>query len=156
MPSLRLGDIAPDFEQDSSLGRIRFHEWLGDSWAVLFTHPADFTPVCTTELGECARLKSEFDRRHVKVIGLSVDNANDHERWIADINETQQTQVNFPIIADKDRAVSRVSLDSWPASATRTGSAGRSRTWRWSCSTSGTAAARPRSSAGAASTRRWA
>ncbi|MCY1355635.1 Selenocysteine-containing peroxiredoxin PrxU [compost metagenome] len=104
--SLRLGDIAPDFEQDSSEGRIRFHEWLGDSWGVLFSHPADFTPVCTTELGLTARLKGEFARRGVKVLALSVDPVASHVKWIDDINETQDTQVNFPIIADADRKVS--------------------------------------------------
>ncbi|MFZ5956313.1 peroxiredoxin [Pseudomonas knackmussii] len=104
--SLRLGDIAPDFEQDSSEGRIRFHEWLGDSWGVLFSHPADFTPVCTTELGLTSRLKDEFARRGVKVIALSVDPVESHVRWIDDINETQDTVVSFPIIADADRKVS--------------------------------------------------
>ncbi|MBW5412162.1 MULTISPECIES: peroxiredoxin [unclassified Pseudomonas] len=104
--SLRLGDIAPDFEQDSSEGRIRFHEWLGDSWGVLFSHPADFTPVCTTELGFTAKLKNEFAARNVKVIALSVDPADSHRRWIDDINDTQKTTVNFPIIADEDRKVS--------------------------------------------------
>jgi len=101
-----LGDIAPDFEQDSSEGRIRFHEWLGDSWGVLFSHPADFTPVCTTELGFTAKLKNEFAARNVKVIALSVDPADSHRRWIDDINDTQKTTVNFPIIADEDRKVS--------------------------------------------------
>jgi thioredoxin-dependent peroxiredoxin len=104
--SLRLGDIAPDFEQDSSEGHIRFHEWLGDSWGVLFSHPADFTPVCTTELGLTAKLKDEFAKRGVKVIALSVDPADSHVKWIDDINETQNTRVNFPIIADADRKVS--------------------------------------------------
>lgn len=104
--SIRLGDIAPDFEQDSSEGRIRFHEWLGNSWGVLFSHPADFTPVCTTELGLTAKLKDEFAARGVKAIALSVDPVDSHLKWIDDINETQQTVVNFPIIADADRAVS--------------------------------------------------
>jgi alkyl hydroperoxide reductase subunit AhpC len=104
--SIRLGDIAPDFEQDSSTGRIRFHEWLGDSWGVLFSHPADFTPVCTTELGFTARLKDEFARRNVKAIALSVDPVDSHLKWIGDIEETQDTQVNFPILADADRKVS--------------------------------------------------
>ncbi|AYC31028.1 peroxiredoxin [Pseudomonas cavernae] len=104
--SLRLGDIAPDFEQDSSQGRIRFHEWLGGSWAVLFSHPADFTPVCTTELGFTAKLKDDFAQRGVKVIALSVDPVESHGKWIDDINETQDTRVNFPIIADADRQVS--------------------------------------------------
>ena len=93
--SIRLGDIAPDFEQDSSEGRIRFHEWLGDSWGVLFSHPADFTPVCTTELGFTAKLKDEFAKRNVKAIALSVDPVDSHIKWIEDINETQNTRVNF-------------------------------------------------------------
>jgi alkyl hydroperoxide reductase subunit AhpC len=104
--SLRLGDIAPDFEQDSSAGKIRFHQWLGDSWGVLFSHPADFTPVCTTELGFTAKLKDEFAQRGVKAIALSVDPVDSHHRWIEDINETQNTTVNFPILADADRKVS--------------------------------------------------
>ncbi|MCY1271029.1 Peroxiredoxin [compost metagenome] len=104
--SIRLGDIAPDFEQDSSEGRIRFHEWLGSSWGVLFSHPADFTPVCTTELGFTAKLKDQFAARGVKVIALSVDPVDSHHRWIDDINDTQGTLVNFPIIADADRKVS--------------------------------------------------
>ncbi len=106
--SLRLGDIAPDFEQDSSLGRIKFHEWLGDSWGVLFSHPADYTPVCTTELGLTAKLKGEFEKRNVKAIALSVDGVESHKGWINDINETQSTSVNFPIIADADRKVSQL------------------------------------------------
>ena len=104
--SLRLGDIAPDFEQDSSVGRIHFHEWLGDSWCVLFSHPADFTPVCTTELGLTAKLFNEFAQRNVKVLALSVDSAASHNKWIPEINETQDTEVNFPILADEDRKVS--------------------------------------------------
>ncbi len=106
--SLRLGDIAPDFEQDSSEGRIKFHEWLGNSWGVLFSHPADYTPVCTTELGLTAKLKDEFAKRNVKVIALSVDSVDSHKGWINDINETQNTSVNFPIIADPDRKVSQL------------------------------------------------
>jgi alkyl hydroperoxide reductase subunit AhpC len=106
--SLRLGDTAPDFEQDSSIGSIRFHEWAGDSWVVLFSHPADFTPVCTTELGLTARLKPEFDKRNVKAIALSVDPADKHKEWIKDIEETQQTVVAFPIIADADRKVAEL------------------------------------------------
>ncbi|MEM5427306.1 peroxiredoxin [Cupriavidus oxalaticus] len=106
--ALRLGDIAPDFEQDSSEGRIRFHEWLGDSWGVLFSHPADYTPVCTTELGLTAKLKEEFARRGVKAIALSVDGVESHHGWIRDINETQSTTVNFPILADGDRKVSQL------------------------------------------------
>ena len=104
--SLRLGDTAPDFTQESSEGPISFHKWLGDSWGVLFSHPADFTPVCTTELGLTAKLKSEFAKRNVKVIALSVDPVDSHKKWINDINETQNTTVNFPIIADADRKVS--------------------------------------------------
>ena len=104
--SLRLGDIAPDFEQDSSVGSIKFHDWLGDSWGILFSHPADFTPVCTTELGYTAKLKDEFAKRGVKAIALSVDPVDSHHKWIGDINETQNTQVNFPILADADRKVS--------------------------------------------------
>ncbi|MCO5413171.1 MULTISPECIES: peroxiredoxin [Ralstonia] len=106
--SLRLGDIAPDFEQDSSEGRIKFHEWLGNSWGVLFSHPADYTPVCTTELGLTAKLKDEFTKRNVKAIALSVDSVESHKGWINDINETQNTNVNFPIIADPDRKVSQL------------------------------------------------
>jgi thioredoxin-dependent peroxiredoxin len=104
--AIRLGDIAPDFTQDSSAGPIHFHEWIGDQWAVLFSHPADFTPVCTTELGFTAKLKDEFAKRNVKALALSVDPVDSHHRWIEDINETQNTQVNFPIIADADRKVS--------------------------------------------------
>ena len=103
---IQLGQIAPDFEQDTSQGRIRFHEWLGDSWGILFSHPKDFTPVCTTELGEVARLKPEFDRRHVKPIGLSVDTPERHGVWENDILRTQGSAVNFPMIADNDRKVS--------------------------------------------------
>lgn len=105
MTTLRLGDTAPDFEQDSSVGRIRFHEYLGDSWGVLFSHPADFTPVCTTELGYTAIVSGEFAKRNVKVIAVSVDDAESHKKWIEDINETQNTEVNFPILADPDRKV---------------------------------------------------
>ena len=104
--SLRLGDIAPDFEQQSSEGIIRFHDFLGDNWGILFSHPADYTPVCTTELGFTAKLKEEFEKRNVKAIALSVDDVESHHGWIKDINETQNTTVNFPIIADQDRKVS--------------------------------------------------
>lgn len=104
--TIRLGDNAPDFEQDSSIGKLHFHEWAGNSWVVLFSHPADFTPVCTTELGLTAKLKPEFDKRNVKAIALSVDPAESHQAWIADIEETQGTVVGFPIIADADRKVS--------------------------------------------------
>jgi len=105
MTTLRLGDTAPDFEQDSSAGRIRFHDYLGDSWGVLFSHPADFTPVCTTELGYTAIVSGEFAKRNVKVIAVSVDDNESHKKWIEDINDTQNTQVNFPILADPDRKV---------------------------------------------------
>jgi alkyl hydroperoxide reductase subunit AhpC len=104
--TLRLGDIAPDFDQDSSIGKIKFHEWAGDSWVVLFSHPADFTPVCTTELGLTAKLKPEFAKRNVKAIALSVDPVETHKTWIRDIEETQKTVVGFPIIADQDKKVS--------------------------------------------------
>ena len=106
--ALRLGDTAPDFEQDSSVGTIKFHEWLGNSWGVLFSHPADFTPVCTTELGLTAKLKGEFEKRGVKAIALSVDPVDSHRKWIADIEETQACSVNFPIIADGDRKVAEL------------------------------------------------
>jgi alkyl hydroperoxide reductase subunit AhpC len=105
---LRLGDLAPDFEQQSSEGVIRFYEWLGASWGILFSHPADFTPVCTTELGYTAKLKDEFTKRNVKVLALSVESVESHQRWIPDINETQKTQVNFPILADQNRVVSEL------------------------------------------------
>jgi alkyl hydroperoxide reductase subunit AhpC len=104
--ALRLGDIVPDFTQDSSEGTINFYEWAGDSWVILFSHPADYTPVCTTELGEVAKLKPEFDQRNVKPLALSVDNAESHKGWIGDINETQNANVNYPILADPDRKVS--------------------------------------------------
>ena len=103
--AVRLGDEAPNFTADTTTGTIDFHEWLGDSWGILFSHPADFTPVCTTELGTVAKLKDEFDRRGVKVAGLSVDPVDSHQAWIEDINETQDTTVSFPIIADPDRRV---------------------------------------------------
>src|SRR5436189_2203993 len=104
--ALRLGDVAPDFTAETTEGQISFHNWLGDSWAVLFSHPKDFTPVCTTELGEAARLKPEFDKRNVKIIGLSVDPADSHAKWADDIKETQGHALNFPVIADADRKVS--------------------------------------------------
>ena len=104
--AIRLGDTAPDFTAETTQGSIHFHEWLGDKWGVLFSHPKDFTPVCTTELGEAARLKPEFDKRNVKVIGLSVDPLESHLGWEKDIEETQGTAVNFPMIADSDRRVS--------------------------------------------------
>jgi thioredoxin-dependent peroxiredoxin len=105
---LHIGSIAPDFEQDSTAGKIRFHEWLGNSWGILFSHPKDFTPVCTTELGRTANLKQEFERRGVKPIAVSVDSVQDHQRWIPDIEATQNAQVNFPILADSDRKVANL------------------------------------------------
>jgi thioredoxin-dependent peroxiredoxin len=106
--ALQLGDTAPDFEADSTEGRIRFHDWIGNSWAVLFSHPKDFTPVCTTELGYMARIKPEFDRRGVKIIGLSVDPTDKHEQWAQDIEDTQGTAPSYPIIGDKDFQVSKL------------------------------------------------
>jgi alkyl hydroperoxide reductase subunit AhpC len=106
--TLSLGDIAPDFEAQTTEGPIRFHEWVGDSWAVMFSHPKDFTPVCTTELGYMAKIKPEFDRRGVKVIGLSVDSTGDHEQWARDIEETQGYAPNYPMIGDSDFAVSKL------------------------------------------------
>lgn len=108
MAHLRLGDTAPDFTAETTEGKISFHDWLGDSWGIIYSHPADFTPVCTTELGRTAQLKDEFDKRGVKVIALSVDPVEDHHEWIKDINETQNTTVNFPIIADGDRKVAEL------------------------------------------------
>ena len=105
--SIRLGDIAPNFTAVTSLGPIDFYEYLGDSWGVLFSHPADYTPVCTTELGRTASLKEEFEKRNVKVLALSVDKVSSHEGWIKDINETQHTTVGFPIIADEDRSIAQ-------------------------------------------------
>jgi alkyl hydroperoxide reductase subunit AhpC len=103
---LRLGDIAPNFKAETSQGELDFYEYLGDSWGVLFSHPADYTPVCTTELGKTAFLKPEFDKRNVKVMALSVDSVSSHQGWITDINETQGVEVNFPIIADQDKTIS--------------------------------------------------
>jgi alkyl hydroperoxide reductase subunit AhpC len=106
--TLKLGDVAPDFEAETTEGRIRFHEWLGDSWGVLFSHPKDFPPVCTTELGYMARIKPEFDKRNVKVIGLSVDPVTNHGKWAEDIRETQGHAPNYPMIGDTDLAVSKL------------------------------------------------
>jgi thioredoxin-dependent peroxiredoxin len=105
---LRIGDTAPDFEADTTDGRITFHDWIGDSWAVLFSHPKDFTPICTTELGRMAKLKPEFDKRNVRVVGLSVDPVDNHERWADDIEETQGARPNYPMIADTDLNVSKL------------------------------------------------
>jgi thioredoxin-dependent peroxiredoxin len=104
--AIRLGDIAPDFTAQTTEGEINFHNWLGENWGILFSHPADFTPVCTTELGEVAKLKNEFDKRSTRVIALSVDNVDSHHKWVPDINETQNTSINFPIIDDSDKKVS--------------------------------------------------
>ncbi|MDX2020282.1 MAG: peroxiredoxin [Deltaproteobacteria bacterium] len=106
--AIRLGDTAPDFTAESTMGTIKFHEYLGNSWGVLFSHPKDFTPVCTTELGRVAALKPQFDKRNVKVVGLSVDPLSDHTRWAGDIEETQGTALNFPLLADPDRKVSEL------------------------------------------------
>ena len=106
--SLRIGDVAPDFEAETTEGKIRFHQWTGDSWAVLFSHPKDFTPVCTTELGYMAKLKAEFDKRNTKVIGLSVDRVDDHARWANDIKETQGQAPNYPMIGDPDLKISKL------------------------------------------------
>ncbi|NPT55343.1 peroxiredoxin [Paraburkholderia elongata] len=105
MSTLYLGDTVPDFEQETSIGRIRFHEWAGDSWVVLFSHPADFTPVCTTELGLTGKLQPEFEKRNVRAIAISVDDVESHRTWAKDIEDTQNTIVGFPIIADKDKSV---------------------------------------------------
>ncbi len=105
--ALQIGGVAPDFEADTTEGRIRFHEWIGDSWAVLFSHPKDFTPVCTTELGYMARIKPEFDKRNVKIIGLSVDPVDNHRRWSEDIRETQGTAPNYPMIGDTDLSIAK-------------------------------------------------
>ena len=113
--AVQLGDIAPDFTAETTEGTINFHEWLGDSWGVLFSHPKDFTPVCTTELGTVAKLKPEFDKRNVKVIGLSVDTTSDHEAWAQDIEDTQGARPNFPIIGDNDFQVSKL-YEMLPAS----------------------------------------
>jgi thioredoxin-dependent peroxiredoxin len=106
--ALQIGDTAPDFEADTTEGRIHFHDWIGDSWAVLFSHPKDFTPVCTTELGYMAKIKPEFDRRNVKVIGLSVDSSSDHEAWARDIEETQGAAPNYPLIGDPYLTVAKL------------------------------------------------
>ncbi|WP_370476275.1 peroxiredoxin [Tamlana flava] len=108
MATIRLGDVSPNFTAQSTEGIINFHDWLGDGWGILFSHPADYTPVCTTELGTVAKYKAEFDKRNVKVVALSVDGLESHKGWINDINETQNTTVNFPIIADEDRKVSEL------------------------------------------------
>jgi alkyl hydroperoxide reductase subunit AhpC len=114
--SIRINDTAPDFEADTTQGRIRFHEWIGDGWAVLFSHPKDFTPVCTTELGYMAKIKSEFDKRGVKIVGISVDPVDDHHRWSKDIEETQGSAPNYPMIGDPELKIAKL-YDMLPASA---------------------------------------
>jgi alkyl hydroperoxide reductase subunit AhpC len=106
--AVRIGDVAPDFEQDSTEGKIKFHDFIGDSWCILFSHPKDFTPVCTTELGYMAKLKPEFDKRNTKIIALSVDKVDDHKKWAGDIEETQGAKLNYPLLADSDRKVSNL------------------------------------------------
>jgi alkyl hydroperoxide reductase subunit AhpC len=106
--ALRIGDEAPDFTADTTAGKIRFHEWIGDGWAILFSHPKDFTPVCTTELGYMARLKPEFDKRNCKILGLSIDPVGDHDRWAKDIEETQGARVNYPLVGDPELAVAKL------------------------------------------------
>jgi alkyl hydroperoxide reductase subunit AhpC len=106
--AIRIGDEAPDFTADTTQGKIRFHEWIGTSWAILFSHPKDFTPVCTTELGYMARLKPEFDKRNTKIIGLSIDPVTDHSRWVKDIEETQGAKVDYPLIGDADLNVAKL------------------------------------------------
>jgi alkyl hydroperoxide reductase subunit AhpC len=117
--SLRINDTAPDFEQDSTAGKIKFHDYLGDSWGILFSHPKDFTPVCTTELGYMAKLKPEFDKRNTKILGLSVDPVGNHEKWARDIEETQGAKVNYPLIGDSDLRVAKA-YDMLPAAAGNT------------------------------------
>ena len=114
--TIRINDTAPDFEADTTEGRIRFHDWIGDGWAVLFSHPKDFTPVCTTELGYMARIKSEFDKRGVKIIGISVDPVDDHRRWSKDIEETQGVAPNYPMIGDPELKIAKL-YDMLPAEA---------------------------------------
>lgn len=108
MATLRLGDTAPDFTAKTTEGEINFHEWLGDSWGILFSHPADFTPVCTTELGAMSRIKDKFDKRNTKILAISVDSVDSHHEWIKDINETQNTTIDYPIIADEDHKVAEL------------------------------------------------
>jgi alkyl hydroperoxide reductase subunit AhpC len=115
--SLRIGDTAPNFQAETTEGRIDFHQWIGDKWAVLFSHPKDFTPVCTTELGTMAKMKAEFDRRNAKIIGLSADPVDDHKRWLKDIEETQGAAVNYPMIGDPELKVAKL-YDMLPAEAT--------------------------------------
>ena len=106
--ALHIGSVAPDFTQESTEGSINFHQWIGDKWAILFSHPKDFTPVCTTELGTVARLKPEFEKRNIKAIGVSVDDVNSHQKWIGDIEETQHVKMNFPVLGDSDKKVAKL------------------------------------------------
>ena len=142
--ALQLGDTAPDFEAETTEGRIRFHDWIGDSWAVLFSHPKDFTPVCTTELGYMAKAKPEFDRRNVKIIGLSVDPMENHDKWASDIEETQGHAPNYPIIADANFDVSKL-YGMFPAARPATRWRGRPPTIR-RCEMSSSSARTRRSS----------
>ncbi len=119
MAYLRLGDIAPDFTAETTQGTIQFHDWIGDGWAVLFSHPADYTPVCTTELGTVAKYKEQFNKRNVKVAALSVDPLSDHFDWISDINETQNTNVNFPLIADENQKIAQLYDMIHPGASTK-------------------------------------
>ena len=125
--ALRINDTAPDFEQDSTQGRLKFHQFLGDSWGILFSHPKDFTPVCTTELGYMAKLKPEFDKRNCKILGLSVDPVGNHEKWAKDIEETQGARVNYPLIADSDLRVAKA-YDMLPALPAETAGTSEGRT----------------------------
>ena len=139
--ALQLGDTAPDFKANTTEGKISFHDWIGDSWAVLFSHPKDFTPVCTTELGYMASIKPEFDKRNTKIIGLSVDSAGDHEDWAKDIEETQGTAPNYPIIADDDFEVSKA-YGMLPADTSGEAGDARRRTTRPSATSSSSARTR--------------
>ena len=142
--ALQIGDTAPDFEAETTEGRIRFHDWIGDSWAVLFSHPKDFTPVCTTELGYMAKIKPDFDRGNVKIIGLSVDPVDKHAKWSADIEETQGHAPNYPMIGDVDFNVSKL-YGMLPATPRATRPSARRRTTR-RCATSSSSARTRRSS----------
>jgi len=143
--TLQLGDTAPDFEADTTEGRIDFHTWVGDSWAILFSHPKDFTAICTTELGYLAKLKSEFDRRNTKIIGLSVDPVDSHAKWANDIKETQGFAPNYPLIGDTDLRIAKL-YGMLPASTTGTGRRARRRTTRRSATSSSSGRTRRSSS----------
>jgi len=143
--TLQLGDTAPDFEADTTEGRIDFHTWVGDSWAILFSHPKDFTAICTTELGYLAKLKSEFDRRNTKIIGLSVDPVDSHAKWANDIKETQGFAPNYPLIGDTDLRIAKL-YGMLPASTRGTGRRARRRTTRRSATSSSSGRTRRSSS----------